>query len=279
MTIIRRAACAAVLCLLAARSGAAQQPIDQETPGLGASRLALEAQLRRVEQVAKTGDSSTAVRDWARRQTAAIDARLRQGDFQVGDRIALKVEGDPSLVDRPASAAAVRSVEEQLSDTFTVGPRQEITLPVLGMISLRGVLRAELEEHLTAQIGQFLKDPVLHAHPLIRMSVMGAVIRPGYYSVPANALVTDVLMAAGGYTPVAKPSRVRVERAGKSIWDAPQLRLAMTEGRTLDQLNLSAGDQFFVPGGQGTTFETLRFIAVLLSIPVTAYTLTHILKK
>ena len=279
MTIIRRAAYAAALCLLAARSGRAQEPTDREMPGLGASRPALETQLRRLEQVAETGDSSTAVRDWARRQATAIDARLVDGDFRVGDRIALKVEGEVAAVERPAGAAVVRSVEEQLSDTFTVGPEQDITLPVLGVVSLRGVLRAELEQHLTRQIGQFLKDPVLHAHPLIRMSVMGAVARPGYYSVPANALVTDVLMAAGGYTPVAKPARVRVERAGKSIWDAGQLRLAMTEGRTLDQLNLSAGDQVVVPGAQGTTYDTLRFIAVLLSIPVTAYTLTHILKK
>ena len=114
---------------------------------------------------------------------------------------------------------------------------------------------------------------------IVVTAVMGAVARPGYYSVPANALVPDVLMAAGGYTAVAKPSRVRVERAGKSIWDAGQLRLAMSEGRTLDQLNLAAGDQFVVPGEQGNTYNTLRFIAVLLSIPVTAYTLTQILKK
>ena len=279
MTIIRRAAYAAALCLLAARSGRAQEPTDRETPGLGATRLALETRLQRVERVAHTADSSTDVRDWGGRQAAAIRARLEQGDFRVGDRVALKVEGEPSPVDRPTSPPAVRSVEEQLSDTFTVGPQQEITLPVLGVISLRGVLRAELEDYLTREIGRFLKEPVLHAHPLIRMSVMGAVARPGYYSVPANALVPDVLMAAGGYTAVAKPSRVRVERAGKSIWDAGQLRLAMSEGRTLDQLNLSAGDQFVVPGEQGNTYNTLRFIAVLLSIPVTAYTLTQILKK
>src|SRR6266545_904182 len=262
MTIIRRAACAAALCLLAARAVPAQQPTDRERPGLGATRPALETELLRLEQVAAAGDSSTAVRDWARRQDAAIRVRLEQGDFLVGDRIALKVEGEPSAIDRPAIAPAVRSVEEQLSDTFTVGPDQELTLPVPGVVSLRGVLRS-----------------ALHAHPLIRMAVMGAVARPGYYSVPANSVVPDVLMAAGGYTQVAKPSRVRVERAGKSIWDAGQLRLAMSEGRTLDQLNLRAGDQFFVPGEQGTTYQTLRFVAVLLSIPVTAYTLTRILKK
>jgi len=279
MTIIRRAACAAALCLLAARAVPAQQPTDRERPGLGATRPALETELLRLEQVAAAGDSSTAVRDWARRQDAAIRVRLEQGDFLVGDRIALKVEGEPSAIDRPAIAPAVRSVEEQLSDTFTVGPDQELTLPVLGVVSLRGVLSSEPEAHLTREIGRSLRDPVLHAHPLIRMAVMGAVARPGYYSVPANAVVPDVLMAAGGYTQVAKPSRVRVERAGKSIWDAGQLRLAMSEGRTLDQLNLRAGDQFFVPGEQGTTYQTLRFVAVLLSIPVTAYTLTRILKK
>ncbi len=279
MIIIRRAAVAAALCLFAAtRSAPAQQPTDRETPGLGATRPALEAELLRLAQVTAAGDSSPAVREWARQQAAAIRARLEQGDFLVGDRIALKVEGEPAAVDRPANAPAVRSVEEQLSDTFTVGPDQDLTLPVLGVVSLRGVLRSELEAHLMREIGRSLRDPVLHAHPLIRMSVMGAVARPGYYSVPANAVVTDVLMAAGGYTQLAKPAHVRIERAGKSIWDGGQLRLAMSQGRTLDQLNLRAGDQFVVPGEQGTIYERLRFIAVLLSIPVTAYALTRIVK-
>src|SRR5205823_8688182 len=156
-------------------------------------------------------------RDRRRRPPPPVRPRLQPGDLPAGRPRPLQVEGEPPPVDRPTSPPAVRSVEEQLSDTFTVGPQQEITLPVLGVISLRGVLRAELEDYLTREIGRFLKEPVLHAHPLIRMSVMGAVARPGYYSVPANALVPDVLMAAGGYTAVAKPSRVRVERAGKSI--------------------------------------------------------------
>src|SRR5437763_1471955 len=58
MTIIRRAAYAAALYLLAARSGPAQEPTDRETPGLGATRLALETRLQRGERGAHTAESS-----------------------------------------------------------------------------------------------------------------------------------------------------------------------------------------------------------------------------
>src|SRR5712691_2693555 len=86
MIIIRRAAVAAALCLFAAtRSAPAQQPTDRETPGLGATRPALEAELLRLAQVTAAGDSSPAVREWARQQAAAIRARLEQGDFLVGE--------------------------------------------------------------------------------------------------------------------------------------------------------------------------------------------------
>ena len=64
MIIIRRAAFAAVLCLLAAaRSVPAQQPTDRAPPGLGATRPALETELLRLEQITAAEDSSTDVRE------------------------------------------------------------------------------------------------------------------------------------------------------------------------------------------------------------------------
>jgi len=148
------------------------------------------------------------------------------------------------------------------------------------LVSLRGVLRAELESYLSREIGQFIKDPVVHARPLIRVSVLGAVARPGFYSVPADAVLSDALMAAGGPTAEAKMRELRIERSGKQLWAGERLQRAVTEGKSLDDLNLRAGDQFIVPGkGRGGTYETVRTVGILLSIPITVYTLTRIFKN
>jgi hypothetical protein len=53
----------------------------------------------------------------------------------------------------------------------------------------------------------------------------------------------------------------------------------MIEGRTLDQLNVRAGDRIFIPeggGGLGGAQSTLRAFTLLLSIPVTIFALTRI---
>jgi hypothetical protein len=57
------------------------------------------------------------------------------------------------------------------------------------------------------------------------------------------------------------------------------LQLAMADGRTLDEMNLRAGDQFVVPGGKRSdTYATVRTVSLLLSIPITIYTLTRVLR-
>jgi protein involved in polysaccharide export with SLBB domain len=148
---------------------------------------------------------------------------------------------------------------------------------MIGAVSLRGVLRSELEAHLTQVIGQYIKEPVVHARSLIRLSVVGGVARPGFYFVPADAMLADALIAAGGPAPDAKVADLRVERAGKAVWEGAALQAAITQGRTLDQMQLRAGDQFVMPQrGHGTTYETVRTIGILLGIPVTVYTLTRI---
>jgi len=260
---------------VAARPGVAQES-DGTPSGLGATRPALEQLLERLQQTEQAPESSVAVRTWALSQAALVRARLSDGDFQAGDRVLLWVEGAEALVER-AAPGAPRSVEQELSDTFTVRADRELMLPVVGVVLLRGVLRSELEAHLTREIGRFIRQPVVRARALIRVSVVGAVAKPGFYGVPGDAVLSDALMAAGGPTPDAKLRDLRIERSGKVLWQGTVLQRGMTEGRTLDDMNLRAGDQFFVPsGGRGSAYETVRTVGILLTIPITIYTLTRI---
>jgi len=145
------------------------------------------------------------------------------------------------------------------------------------VISLAGVLHAELEAYLTRQLSEFIRDPVVHARPLIRIAIVGAVAKPGFYGVPADVVLSDALMAAGGPTPDAKLADLRIERAGERLWEGDILRQAITDGRTLDEMNLRAGDQFVVPGQRpGSSYELVRTVGVILGIPLTIYTLTKI---
>ena len=254
--------------LAAPRAAPAQQPADSGSATLQATRASLEQLARRPEDPGGAGGAAS------RSSIAMIHARLSDGDFRPGDRVWLVVEGEPQLPDRPEPAQPPRTIERQLSDTFTVGPARELTLPVIGVISLRGVLRAELEPYLTQQIASSVKDPVVHAKSLIRVSVSGAVAKPGFYFLPADAALSDALTAAGGPTQDAKLDKLRVERSGRRILQGKELRLAFSDGRTLDEMRLQAGDQFIVPGVPGHAYDDVRFWATLLSIPVAIYVLS-----
>jgi len=180
--------------------------------------------------------------------------------FQVGDQISLQVEGDTAL-----------------SHTFTVGAGPALTLPVIGAIPLAGVQRAAVETYLTQQLGRYVKSPVVHAKALVRLSILGEVERPGFYAVPADAVMGDALMVAGGPTRDAKVGDWRVERNGERVWAGDALRQAIAQGMTIDQMNLHTGDQILVPREVRKDAETTwRIIGILVTLPVAIYGLTRL---
>lgn len=240
----------------------AQITADTNVPQAYMTRLELRADFDRLMLFATSPAYSETLRERTRQEAELIQARLTLGDFQVGDRILLSVDNQPAL-----------------SDTFLVDQGPVLTLATIGDVPLRGVLRSELKTHLTQYLGRFLRDPIVRARGLVRISIMGAVGRPGFYTFPGEVNLTDAIMAAGGPAGNAKIDAIRVERGNSRVWEGDRLQQAMIEGRTLDQLNVRAGDRIVVPqrsGGLGGAESTLRSFGLLLSIPATIFALSRI---
>jgi hypothetical protein len=251
---------AALLGALRGRAVAAQQQTELDPKRAQVTRAALEDLLKRLDATAASPGSRGAIRDQARLEAASIRTRLVDGDFVAGDRIYIRVEG-----------------EQALTDTFTVGPGRVLTLPIAGEVSLKGVMRSELESHLQKALGRYIKDPVIQGRSLIRIAVLGEVTRPGFYTVPAQTLVSDALMLAGGPTREAKLDNLRIARGAQRVWEGEALERAVADGKTLDQLNLQAGDRIEVPSKSSWfTESTLRAVTLLLTIPVAIYTITRL---
>jgi len=170
--------------------------------------------------------SDGATRQQKQMQAATIRARLRDGDFDVGDRILLAIRGD-SLV----------------SDTVTVRAGRMIRLENMPDISLQGVLRSELQDYLTTQLTKYIKHPEIQTTSLVRVAVMGAVNKPGYYQLPADIAMADAIMIAGGPTQNADVSRTQMKRGTDVLYSSALLGQEVAKGATLDQLNIRPGDQ------------------------------------
>lgn len=258
----RAALLAASLLFLLSAPGAAQRTFDPDPGRVLVTRQQLQEQLNQLEQATESGVYSSALRSRSRHEAELIRMRLAEGDFQVGDRIVLIVEG-----------------ERALSDTFAVEAGRIISLTNIGQVPLAGVLRSEAAAYLRERVSRYIRDPIVQVETLIRVSVLGSVNRPGFYTIPTEALVEDVLMRAGGPARGAKLLDIRIERGEKErVWDGQVLQQAIAEGRTVDALSLRAGDRIVVPQeGRGANLQSwARTLTLVLAIPGAIYGLIRL---
>lgn len=188
-------------------------------------------------------------------RTTRESGGLSSGAIRVGDRIILMVED-----------------EEALTDTFTVKAGTYIDLPVLGEVQLAGVRRSDVESHLTREIGRFIKNPLVRAYTLVRIAVLGEVGTSGYFAVPSDALLADVINEAGGPTAEADMKKVQLQRRGKVLRKGSQLRNEIAAGQTIDELGLEAGDEIIIPRRHDSE-RMVRILSLIVAIPLTVVAL------
>ena len=243
---------AVALLWVSAVSVDAQEGPEREARRFAATRVELEALVQRL--AADESKPAVAARTIATR-------RLQEGDLLPGDGVLLAVQGEP-----------------ELSDTFVVGPARDLVLPMAGSVTMRGVLHSEIDSYLRQQIAKVVVDPVVRARGLVRISVSGAVPRPGFHLVGADALLSDAVMAAGGYTAEAKVSDLHVDRGGVPLLSGPPVQRALAEGRTLADVDVRSGDAFVIPATPRgpSSKDRVQTLAILLTIPLTIYSLTRV---
>ncbi|HWH03467.1 MAG TPA: polysaccharide biosynthesis/export family protein [Gemmatimonadales bacterium] len=246
----------AALVLLAGRGAFAQGPADWDPDRVQATRDGLEHLKSKLLLAAQSPAYSNRLRSEAAAQAANIDRRLALGDFRPGDRIFISVAG-----------------EEQLKgDTFTVSPNRDVTLPIVGDMPLTGVLRSDLEPYTKKYISTYLRNPVVRSQALIPVSVFGKVVRPGFFTAPTGLPLTQVLtLYANGPAPDANLAGITISRDGKVIWGSQALVKAMSDGKTLDQLGIRAGDRIDVPGGATNAFSVVQTLSYALGIPLSLF--------
>lgn len=216
------------------------------------TRADLQSALNQAEQVAGSEAYSFAFREDSRAEAAVIRERLLEGDFYVGDQLNIEMSGD-------SGSSGVMRVEFG----------RVLTLRGLPDFPMRGVLRSEAQEYLTTQVARYVKDPQLKVRPLIRLTVLGGIGRPGFYQLDADLLLSDALMLTGGISNGTDFKASKIRRNGIDIIDGETIAKAITEGRTLDQLNLRAGDEIEI--GMKSKTNLLTTLRTVLAIPALVF--------
>jgi len=161
-----------------------------------------------------------------------VETRLELGDFRPGDQIVFSIEG-----------------EVEFPDTLIVEGGPSVLLPNVGSISLDGVLRSELQDHLARELSSFFRDPVpvVRALPTIRLTMGGQIGQPGFYTFPAALPIGEAIMRAGGPTGESRMGSIKVSREGATLISGQEVQQAIAQGLTFDQLGLRPGDEIYIP--------------------------------
>jgi hypothetical protein len=220
-----------------------------------ATREELQAALADADRIANSDGFSGAAREAKQREAALIRERLTEGDFQIGDQIQLTVVN-----------------EVDATGLQTVGAGRVLSVKGLPDIPLRGVLRSEIEPYLRDQIGRYIKDAQVKARATVRLSIIGGVTKPGFYQLDADMMLSDAVMSAGGIVAGAEFKRSVVHRGEEKLIQKEDFAKALADGRSLDQLNLRAGDVIEIGVKPArSTYATISTIAIIPGLILSVY--------
>lgn len=215
----------------------------QSASGLLVSRAELAVAAEQAELAATQGDGRD--REKNAMLAATIRQRLREGDFQVGDRVVVTV----------VAAATQR-------DTLIVRTGRTLEVPSNITVPLAGVLRSELQERVSTEVLKYVKAQQVEATSLMRVGVLGEVAHPGYFAFASDIPLTDAIMGAGGPTATAEIGRSMVRRGTVVLRSSDDTRNAIARGLTLDQFGLRAGDELVI-GRRRDSFQNGPMVAMI----------------
>lgn len=202
------------------------------------TRAELTTTLDSIDRILKGSGYSAAFRDSKRTEADAIRQRLVDGDLHTGDPVLIAIVGD-----------------ETLSKVYVVTPNRTLLLAGTIEIPLKGVLRSELERYVTTELQKYLREPNIRVTTSMRIQLSGAVARVGFFNVPAGMPLTDVLMspsAGGGVSGNSRFEKSTILRGDKVIVDAKAFKAALGSAKTLDELNVQAGDEIRIGTKSGS---------------------------
>lgn len=220
-----------------------------------ASLLMSRAELTSAAELAAArsgGDAAAKLRNTV--LASSIRQRLRDGDFQVGDRVIVSFTTDVAH-----------------TDTLLVRSGRILELPGKIAVPLAGVLRSEIEERVSTELMKYVRAQRIEVTPLMRVGVLGDVAHPGYFAFASDILLTDAIMGAGGPAATADLDRSMVRRGGLVYRSSDETRAAIAKGLTLDQFGLNAGDELVIGQRRDSRMGTMLGVVGGLASVVTLF--------
>ena len=142
--------------------------------------------------------------------------------------------------------------EEDLTKEVRVLTDGFISFPLLGRVVAGGRTVEELEKELTQRLAaKYLVSPqvTVFVREFSSVFVFGEVKNPGSFPILGKLTVFEAITRAGGFTPVANPSKVKVIRDenGQEVTFEVDIEKLTKNGDSSQDRELQANDRVIVP--------------------------------
>ncbi len=145
--------------------------------------------------------------------------------------------------------------DETLKSTVLVRPDGGVSFPLVGELAVAGLTATQVRDEIARRLVRFVPDAEVTVSVVrvasYRIYVIGRVNRPGDFSLGRTIDVLQALSLAGGMTPFADDSEIRIIRreGGRQLsipFDYRLLRKGRREG-LVQNIQLRSGDVVLVP--------------------------------
>ena len=109
--------------------------------------------------------------------------------------------------------------QEGLTNTYTVDAGGAITMPLIGAVRARGLTPTQLAASVTSRLKNgYLREPHVAAEvdTYRPFFILGEVAAPGQYPFVPNMTIESAVAIAGGFTPRAQRSSIKLTRIGQT---------------------------------------------------------------
>ena len=235
-----------VLLFLSALGAAHAQ--DTAT-GFQAKRLDLQNRAGVLESELANTKLSAGKKKAAQTELTAVRSRLEKGDFKTGDLLVITV----NVEDKP------------VVDTATVRDNGIISIQRFQDFSVAGLLRSEVLDGIKKHVSVYYRLPEVRVNFSTRLTISGAVGRPGPFSVSPDRPLSEVIALAGGGAQNAKLDQLEVKRAGRTIISTKDSKRLLIEGKTIEQVGIQSGDQVIIPAKRSWNWQLITQTLLIIS--------------
>ncbi|MEJ8572807.1 polysaccharide biosynthesis/export family protein [Microbaculum marinum] len=186
----------------------------------------------------------------------AVDQQLPQSSVKLPDNLSAQLKkenpgaGEYRIGPLDELEVSVFQVPD-LSKTAQVSATGQISMPLIGAVEAGGKTVPELEAHIASKLSEkYLQSPqvtvFITEYNSQRVTVDGAVIKPGVYPLSGPTTLLQTVAVAGGLNSVADPQSILVFRTVGDQRSAAKFDLsAIRDGKAPDP-TLQGGDVIVV---------------------------------